>query len=54
MSDRSLRLGRQRIFIVPDLDLVLMTRQPSMASQGRPCALDILTNIVIRAVRDAH
>jgi len=47
--------GGQRIFIVPDLDLVLMT---AAAQYGQPkeglAALDILTNIVIRAVRDAH
>ncbi len=47
--------GGQRIFIVPDLDLVMMT---TAAQYGKPkeglAALDILTNIVIPAVREAH
>ncbi|MBR0698129.1 serine hydrolase [Bradyrhizobium lablabi] len=47
--------GGQRIFIVPDLDLVMMT---TAAQYGSPkeglAAMDILANIVIPAVRDAH
>ncbi|UGX94523.1 beta-lactamase family protein [Bradyrhizobium barranii subsp. barranii] len=47
--------GGQRIFIVPELDLVIMT---TAAQYGQPkeglAAIDILTNIVIPSVRDAH
>ena len=47
--------GGQRIIVVPDLDLVMMT---TAAQYGEPkeglAAMDILTNIVIPAVRDAH
>ncbi|MFB9269012.1 serine hydrolase domain-containing protein [Bradyrhizobium erythrophlei] len=47
--------GGQRIFIVPDLDLVMMT---TAAQYGKPkeglAAMDILANIVIPAVRDPH
>jgi CubicO group peptidase (beta-lactamase class C family) len=47
--------GGQRIFIVPELDLVMMT---TAAQYGQPkeglAAMDILTNIVIPSVRDAH
>ncbi|UPT86760.1 beta-lactamase family protein [Bradyrhizobium barranii subsp. apii] len=47
--------GGQRIFIVPELDLVMMT---TAAQYGQPkeglAAIDILTNIVIPSVRDAH
>lgn len=47
--------GGQRIIIVPDLDLVMMTTaaQIGQAKEGL-AAMDILTNIVIPAVRDAH
>ena len=45
--------GGQRIFIVPDLDLVMMT---TAAQYGKPkeglAAMDILANSVIPAVRD--
>ncbi|HEV2154596.1 serine hydrolase [Bradyrhizobium sp.] len=47
--------GGQRIFIVPELDLVMMT---SAAQYGQPkeglAAIDILTNTVIPSVRDMH
>ena len=47
--------GGQRIIIVPDLDLVMMT---TAAQYGQPkeglAAMDILANIIIPAVRDAH
>ncbi|SFI94101.1 serine hydrolase domain-containing protein [Bradyrhizobium sp. Gha] len=47
--------GGQRLFIVPELDLVMMT---SAAQYGQPkeglAAMDILSNIVIPSVRDAH
>ncbi|MGW1425780.1 serine hydrolase domain-containing protein [Bradyrhizobium manausense] len=47
--------GGQRVFIVPELDLVVMT---SAAQYGQPkeglAAIDILSNIVIPSVRDAH
>lgn len=47
--------GGQRIFVVPELDLVMMT---TAAQYGQPkeglAAIDILTNIVIPSVRDAH
>ena len=47
--------GGQRIFIVPELDLVMMT---TAAQYGQPkeglAAMDILSNIVIPSVRDAH
>jgi len=47
--------GGQRMFIVPELDLVMMT---TAAQIGQPkeglAAMDILTNIVIPSVRDAH
>ncbi len=47
--------GGQRIFIVPELDLVMMT---TTAQYGQPkeglAAMDILSNIVIPSVRDAH
>ncbi|MCK1395385.1 serine hydrolase [Bradyrhizobium sp. 1] len=47
--------GGQRIFIVPELDLVMMT---TAAQYGQPkeglAAIDILSNIVIPSVRDAH
>jgi len=47
--------GGQRIFIVPELDLVMMT---TAAQYGQPkeglAAIDILTNIVIPSVRGAH
>ena len=47
--------GGQRIFIAPDLDIVMMT---TAAQYGQPkegaAAMDILTNIVIPSVRDAH
>ncbi len=47
--------GGQRIFIVPELDLVMMT---TAAQYGQPkeglAAIDILTNIVIPSVRDAR
>jgi CubicO group peptidase (beta-lactamase class C family) len=47
--------GGQRIIVVPDLDLVMMT---TAAQYGQPkeglAAMDILTNIVVPAVRDAH
>ena len=47
--------GGQRIFIVPELDLVMMT---SAAQYGLPkeglAAIDILSNIVIPSVRNAH
>lgn len=47
--------GGQRIFIVPELDLVMMT---TAAQYGQPkeglAAVDILSNIVIPSVRDAH
>jgi CubicO group peptidase (beta-lactamase class C family) len=47
--------GGQRIFIVPELDLVMMT---TTAQYGQPkeglAAIDILSNIVIPSVRDAH
>ncbi len=47
--------GGQRIFIVPDLDLVMMT---TAAQYGKPkeglAAFDILANSVIAAVRDAR
>jgi hypothetical protein len=47
--------GGQRIFIVPDLDLVMMT---TAAQYGKPkeglAAMDILANAVIPAVRDVR
>jgi CubicO group peptidase (beta-lactamase class C family) len=47
--------GGQRIFIVPELDIVMMT---TAAQYGQPkeglAAIDILTNIVIPSVRDAR
>lgn len=47
--------GGQRIFIVPELDLVMMT---TAAQYGRPkeglAAMDILANVVIAAVRDGR
>lgn len=47
--------GGQRIFIVPELDLVMMT---TAAQYGQPkeglAAIDILSNIVIPSVRDVH
>ncbi|MGY4498987.1 CubicO group peptidase (beta-lactamase class C family) [Bradyrhizobium sp. GM24.11] len=47
--------GGQRIFIVPELDLVMMT---TTAQYGQPkeglAAIDILANVVIPSVRDAH
>ena len=47
--------GGQRIFIVPELDLVMMT---TAAQYGKPkeglAAMDILANSVIAAVRDAR
>jgi CubicO group peptidase (beta-lactamase class C family) len=47
--------GGQRIFIVPELDLVMMT---TAAQYGQPkegvAAIDILSNIVIPSVRDPH
>ncbi|PIT05861.1 beta-lactamase [Bradyrhizobium nitroreducens] len=47
--------GGQRIFIVPELDFVMMT---TASQYGQPkeglAAVDILTNIVIPSVRDAH
>jgi CubicO group peptidase (beta-lactamase class C family) len=47
--------GGQRIFIVPELDLVMMT---TAAQYGKPkeglAAFDILANSVIAAVRDAR
>ncbi|MBR1090280.1 serine hydrolase [Bradyrhizobium manausense] len=47
--------GGQRIFIVPERDLVMMT---TAAQYGQPkegvAAIDILSNIVIPSVRDAH
>ncbi|MCA6124804.1 serine hydrolase [Bradyrhizobium sp. WSM 1704] len=47
--------GGQRIIVVPDLDLVMMTTaaQIGQAKEGL-AAMDILANIVIPAVRDAH
>lgn len=47
--------GGQRIFIVPELDLVMMTTtaQYGQAKEGL-AAIDILSNIVIPSVRDAH
>ena len=46
-------LGGQRIFIVPELDLVVMTTSGSMAARGRAsAALDILANFIIPYVRD--
>ena len=47
--------GGQRIFIVPELDLVMMTTtaQYDQRKEGL-AAMDILTNIVIPSVRDAH
>lgn len=47
--------GGQRIFIVPELDLVMMT---TAAQYGQPkeglAAIDILSNIVIPSVREAR
>jgi len=47
--------GGQRIFIIPDLDLVMVT---TAAQYGRPkeglAAMDILANVVIAAVRDTR
>ncbi|MVT66253.1 serine hydrolase [Bradyrhizobium pachyrhizi] len=47
--------GGQRIIVIPDLDLVMMT---TAAQYGQPkeglAAMDILANIIIPAVRDAH
>lgn len=47
--------GGQRIFIVPELDLVMMT---TAAQYGQPkegaAAIDILSNIVIPSVRDSR
>jgi CubicO group peptidase (beta-lactamase class C family) len=47
--------GGQRIFIVPELDLVMMT---TAAQYGQPkeglAAIDVLSNIVIPSVRDAR
>ncbi|GKQ53657.1 serine hydrolase [Bradyrhizobium sp. Ce-3] len=47
--------GGQRIIIVPDLDVVMMT---TAAQYGQPkeglAAMDILANIIIPAVRDAR
>ncbi|MBR0874276.1 serine hydrolase [Bradyrhizobium tropiciagri] len=47
--------GGQRIIVVPDLDLVMMTTaaQYGQAKEGL-AAMDILANVVIPAVRDAH
>ena len=47
--------GGQRIFIVPELDLVMMTTtaQYGQRKEGL-AAMDILSNIVIPSVRDAH
>lgn len=47
--------GGQRIFIVPELDLVMMTTaaQYGQSKEGL-AAIDILSNIVIPSVRDTH
>ena len=49
----ALGLGGQRIFIVPELDLVVMTTSGLYGSgrQGQ-AALDILANFIIPYVRD--
>ena len=46
-------LGGQRIFIVPDLDLVVMITSGlySSPSQGH-AEIDILSNFVIPSIRD--
>jgi hypothetical protein len=48
-------LGGQRIFIVPELDLVVMTTS-GLYSSGRQgqAALDILANFIIPYVRDSN
>ena len=47
--------GGQRIFIVPDRDLVVMTTSGlySQPGQGNG-ALDMMANYILPAVRDSH
>ena len=47
-------LGGQRIFIIPDLDLVMVTTSGLYGSprQGN-AALDILANFIIPSVKDS-
>lgn len=46
-------LGGQRLFVVPDLDMVVMTTSGQYASPRQGvAAIDILSNVIVPAVRD--
>jgi hypothetical protein len=45
-------LGGQRIFIIPELDLVVMTTRALWQPRQGQRALDILANFIIPSVRD--